>query len=98
LQDQVTGLRMLPIDSVFSRFPRIVRDVAAKLGKEVDLVVEGKDTELDRSVLEEIGDPLGHLVRNALDHGIESPADRIAAGKPREGRIRLSARHADGMI
>ena len=98
LQDQVTGLRMLPIDTVFSRFPRVVRDVAAKLGKEVALVVEGKDTELDRSVLEEVGDPLGHLVRNSLDHGIESPEVREATGKPRQGKVRLAARHADGMI
>jgi two-component system chemotaxis sensor kinase CheA len=98
LQDQVTGLRMLPIDTVFSRFPRVVRDVSAKLGKDVALVVEGKDTELDRSVLEEVGDPLGHLVRNSLDHGIELPDAREAAGKPRQGRVRLTARHADGMI
>jgi len=98
LQDQVTGLRMLPIETVFNRFPRVVRDLAAKLGKEVELVVEGKETELDRSVLEEVGDPLGHLVRNALDHGIETPEVRVAAGKPPSGRLRLSARHADGQI
>src|SRR5262249_30403591 len=77
---------------------RVVRDVAAKLDKEVALVVDGKETELDRSVLEEVGDPLGHLVRNSLDHGIEPPEVREAAGKPRQGRIRLAARHADGMI
>jgi two-component system chemotaxis sensor kinase CheA len=98
LQDQVTGLRMLPIDTVFSRFPRVVRDVSAKLGKDVALVVDGKETELDRSVLEEVGDPLGHLVRNSLDHGIEPPDARVAAGKPAQGRLGLSARHADGMI
>jgi two-component system chemotaxis sensor kinase CheA len=98
LQDQVTGLRMLPIDTVFSRFPRVVRDIAAKLGKDVALVVEGKETELDRSVLEEVGDPLGHLVRNSLSHGIEPAEARIAAGKPAQGRLVLSARHADGMI
>jgi two-component system chemotaxis sensor kinase CheA len=98
LQDRVTGLRMLPIETIFSRFPRVVRDIAAKLTKDVELVVEGKETELDRSVLEEVGDPLGHLVRNALDHGIESPAERIAAGKPGRGRIHLGAKHADGMI
>lgn len=98
LQDQVTGLRMLPIDTVFSRFPRVVRDIAAKLGKDVALVVEGKETELDRSVLEEVGDPLGHLVRNSLSHGIEPAETRIAAGKPAQGRLVLSARHADGMI
>lgn len=98
LQDQVTGLRMLPIESVFNRFPRVIRDIASRLEKEVVLDIEGKETELDRSVLEEVGDPLGHLVRNALDHGIEGPDDRLAAGKPREGHIRLTARHADGQI
>jgi two-component system, chemotaxis family, sensor kinase CheA len=98
LQDQVTGLRMLPIETVFNRFPRVVRDIAAKLDKEVQLVIEGKETELDRSVLEEVGDPLGHLVRNALDHGLESAAERKALGKPVPGTVRLTARHADGRI
>lgn len=98
LQDRVTGLRMLPIETIFNRFPRVARDISARLGKEVELVVEGKETELDRSVLDEVGDPLGHIVRNALDHGLETPDVRTAAGKPAMGRIRLSARHADGMI
>ena len=98
LQDQVTGLRMLPIETVFNRFPRVVRDIAARLDKEVQLVIEGKETELDRSVLEEVGDPLGHLVRNALDHGVETPDERRAAGKPRPATVRLTARHADGRI
>ncbi|MFN8629870.1 MAG: chemotaxis protein CheA [Chloroflexota bacterium] len=98
LQDQVTGLRMLPIETVFNRFPRVVRDVAQKEGKEVALIIDGKETELDRSVLEEIGDPLGHLIRNSLTHGIETPEERIAAGKSSEGQLRLNARHADGMI
>jgi two-component system chemotaxis sensor kinase CheA len=98
LQDQVTGLRMLPIETVFNRFPRVVRDIAAKEGKEVALIIEGKETELDRSVLEVIGDPLGHLIRNSLTHGIETPEERIAAGKSSEGQLRLNARHADGMI
>lgn len=98
LQDQVTGLRMLPIETVFNRFPRVVRDIAQRLEKEVQLVIEGKETELDRSVLEEVGDPLGHLVRNALDHGLESPAERKALGKPLPGTVRLTARHADGRI
>jgi len=98
LQDQVTGLRMLPIESVFSRFPRVVRDIATRLGKSVRLEIEGKETELDRSVLEEVGDPLGHLVRNALDHGLESADERRAAGKNPEGLVRLAARHADGQI
>jgi two-component system chemotaxis sensor kinase CheA len=98
LQDQVTGLRMLPIETVFNRFPRAVRDIAARLNKEVQLVIEGKETELDRSVLDEVGDPLGHLVRNALDHGIETPEERRAAGKPAVGTVHLTARHADGRI
>jgi two-component system chemotaxis sensor kinase CheA len=98
LQDQVTGLRMLPIETVFNRFPRVVRDVAQKEGKEVALIIDGKETELDRSVLEEIGDPLGHLIRNSLTHGIETPEERIAAGKSSEGQLRLNARHSDGMI
>ena len=98
LQDQVTGLRMLPIETVFNRFPRVVRDIAARLQKEVQLVIEGKETELDRSVLEEVGDPLGHLVRNALDHGLETTKDRLALGKPQIGTVRLTARHSDGRI
>ncbi len=98
LQEQVMKSRMLPIETVFSRLPRVVRDVSAKQGKQVDLVVEGKDTELDRSVIEEIGDPLIHLIRNAIDHGLESPEERIACGKPPTGTIRLSARHADSHI
>jgi two-component system chemotaxis sensor kinase CheA len=98
LQDQVTGLRMLPIETVFNRFPRVVRDIAAKFHKDVQLVIEGKETELDRSVLEEVGDPLGHLVRNALDHGIESPDERRKLGKSLPATVRLTARHADGRI
>jgi two-component system chemotaxis sensor kinase CheA len=98
LQDQVTGLRMLPIETVFNRFPRVVRDIAMRLNKEVQLVIEGKETELDRSVLEEVGDPLGHLVRNALDHGIEPPEERRALGKSEPATVRLTARHADGRI
>jgi two-component system chemotaxis sensor kinase CheA len=98
LQDQVTGLRMLPIETIFNRFPRVVRDTAARLSKEVQLVIEGKETELDRSVLEEVGDPLGHLVRNALDHGIESSEERVQLGKPVPATVRLAARHADGRI
>jgi two-component system chemotaxis sensor kinase CheA len=98
LQDQVTGLRMLPIEAVFNRFPRVVRDIAMRLDKEVQLVIEGKETELDRSVLEEVGDPLGHLVRNALDHGVETREERRALGKPLPATVRLTARHADGRI
>ena len=98
LQDQVTGLRMLAIETVFNRFPRVVRDIAARLNKEVQLVIEGKETELDRSVLEEVGDPLSHLVRNALDHGLETPDERRALGKSLPATVRLTARHSDGRI
>lgn len=90
---QVAGLktRMVPIDMVFRKFPRLVRDVARSLQKEVELVVRGEDTELDKTMVELIGDPLVHLVRNSLDHGLELPAARGAAGKPRQGTIRLQA-------
>jgi two-component system chemotaxis sensor kinase CheA len=98
LQEQVMKSRMLPVESVFNRLPRVVRDVAAKQGKQVDFIVEGKDTELDRSVIEEIGDPLLHLIRNGVDHGLETPAERTAAGKPPVGTLRLSAKHADSYI
>ncbi len=98
LQEQVMKSRMLPVESVFSRLPRVVRDVATKQGKQIDFIVEGKDTELDRSVIEEIGDPLLHLIRNAVDHGIETPEARAAVGKPAVGRLRLEARHADSFI
>ena len=98
LQEQVMKSRMLPIESVFSRLPRVVRDISAKQGKQVDFIIEGKDTELDRSVIEEIGDPLLHLIRNSVDHGLEPPEERIAAGKPPVGKLRLSAHHADSHI
>jgi two-component system chemotaxis sensor kinase CheA len=98
LQEQVMKSRMLPVESVFNRLPRVVRDVASKQGKQIDFIVEGKDTELDRSVIEEIGDPLIHLIRNAVDHGLETPEERLAAGKPTTGRLRLEARHADSFI
>jgi two-component system chemotaxis sensor kinase CheA len=98
LQEQVMKSRMLPVESVFNRLPRVVRDVAAKQGKQIEFIIEGKDTELDRSVIEEIGDPLLHLIRNGVDHGIETPEERIAAGKPPVGRLRLSAQHADSFI
>ncbi|HET8791905.1 MAG TPA: chemotaxis protein CheA [Modicisalibacter sp.] len=98
LQEAVMSIRMMPMDYVFSRFPRLVRDLAAKLGKDVELVTEGKSTELDKSLIERIIDPLTHLVRNSLDHGIESPDAREAAGKPRSGRLTLSAQHQGGNI
>ena len=97
---QTTGLktRMVPIETVFRKFPRLVRDVANSLGKEVDLVVRGEDTELDKTMVELIGDPLIHLVRNSLDHGLEMPDRRVATGKPRKGTIRLEARQEGDQI
>ncbi|OPY29876.1 MAG: chemotaxis protein CheA [Methanocella sp. PtaU1.Bin125] len=92
LQNEVMRIRMLPVDNVFNRFPRIVRDLAKKEGKEIELIIEGQDTELDRTVLDEISDPLNHMIRNAVDHGIEAPDVRVAAGKPACGTIRLIAR------
>ena len=98
LQEAVMSIRMVPMDYVFSRFPRQVRDLAGKLGKQVELVTEGKSTELDKSLVERIIDPLTHLVRNSLDHGIETPDRREAAGKPRCGRLTLAAQHQGGNI
>jgi two-component system chemotaxis sensor kinase CheA len=98
LQAMVMQIRLIPIDAVFMRFPRLVRDVASKLGKHVDLQLIGKETELDRTVVDAIGDPLVHLVRNSLDHGLESPEERVAAGKPPTGRVTMEARHAGGSI
>nr|WP_299380106.1 chemotaxis protein CheA [uncultured Halomonas sp.] len=98
LQEAVMSIRMMPMDYVFSRFPRLVRDLADKLKKDVELVTEGKSTELDKSLIERIIDPLTHLVRNSLDHGIESPDVREAKGKPRGGKLTLSAQHQGGNI
>lgn len=93
LQSVVMKVRMVPIEQVFNRFPRMVRDLAKELNKEIEFLIEGKETELDRTVIDEIGDPLIHLLRNAVDHGIESPAVRAQLGKPRLGTIILRARH-----
>lgn len=98
IRNSTLSLRMVAIGETFSRFRRVVRDLAAKLSKRVRLVIEGGDTELDKAVVEKIGDPLMHLVRNALDHGLESPAERLAAGKPEEAVLRLSAQHDSGSI
>ncbi|MCE8034499.1 MAG: chemotaxis protein CheA [Halomonas sp.] len=98
LQESVMSIRMIPMDFVFSRFPRVVRETAAKLGKEIELTTEGESTELDKSLTERIIDPLTHLVRNSLDHGIEPPDVREAAGKPRTGKLVLSAKHQGGNI
>lgn len=98
LQEVIMSVRMLPISFVFSRFPRVVRDLAAKLGKQVELKTLGESTELDKGLIEKIADPLTHLVRNSLDHGIESPEKRLAAGKPEKGTITLKASHQGGNI
>lgn len=93
LQSVVMQVRMVPIEQVFDRFPRMVRDLAKKLNKKINLVLEGKETEMDRTVIDEIGDPMVHLIRNSIDHGIEKPEERISKGKPEVGTITLSARH-----
>lgn len=98
LQESVMKIRMMPISFVFSRFPRLVRDLGQQLGKEIDLVLVGESTELDKTVMEKIGDPMVHLVRNSLDHGIEKPDKRTAAGKSRRGTITLNAYHQSGNI
>ncbi|HEY4805191.1 MAG TPA: chemotaxis protein CheW, partial [Paraburkholderia sp.] len=98
LQEAVMSIRMMPMDYVFSRFPRLVRDLAAKLGKQVELVTFGQATELDKSLIERIIDPLTHLVRNSLDHGIETVEARRAAGKDGTGQLVLSAAHHGGNI
>ncbi|EJP33182.1 putative chemotaxis protein CheA [Selenomonas sp. FOBRC9] len=93
LQNIVMKVRMVPVSAVFNRFPRMVRDVSKELGKEINLTIEGEETELDRTVIDEIGDPIMHLLRNSLDHGVESPDKREAKGKPRVGEVGLIARH-----
>ena len=93
LQNVVMQVRMVPIEQVFDRFPRMVRDLSKKLNKKIDMVVEGKETEMDRTVIDEIGDPMVHIIRNSIDHGIELPADRMARGKSDTGTIHLIARH-----
>lgn len=98
LQESVMSIRMMPMEYVFSRFPRLVRDLASKLNKQVELTLLGSSTELDKSLIERIIDPLTHLVRNSLDHGIEDPATRIAAGKQPVGNLTLSAEHQGGNI
>ena len=98
LQEGVMRTRMQPIGNAWQKLPRIVRDLSAELGKDIELEMHGADTELDRQVLERIKDPLTHMVRNSADHGLESRAERIAAGKPEKGTIRLSAYHEGGHI
>ena len=98
LQESVMSIRMIPMSIVFNRFPRMLRDLAAKLGKKVDFITHGEATELDKSLVEKLTDPLTHLVRNSLDHGIELPEDRLAVGKPEHGSLTLSASHQGGSI
>ncbi|PKL08799.1 MAG: chemotaxis protein CheA [Spirochaetae bacterium HGW-Spirochaetae-7] len=98
LRDNAMGMRMLPIGSTFNKFRRVVRDLSAELGKNVDLVAVGADTELDKTVIERLNDPLVHIIRNSLDHGIESPADRVAVGKTATGTIRLAAEHSGANV
>ena len=98
MQESVMQTRMQPIGNIWGKFPRIVRDLAAQLDKQVDLVMVGKETELDKTLVEAIKDPLTHIVRNSVDHGIESPADRVAAGKPATGRLELRSFHEGGQV
>ncbi|GAB4058760.1 chemotaxis protein CheW [Uliginosibacterium sediminicola] len=98
LQASVMSVRMLPISTVFSRFPRVVRDLSQKLDKKVQLLLTGEHTELDKTLVERIADPLTHLVRNSLDHGIEAPAERLAAGKAEQGTLTLRAYHQSGNV
>ena len=98
LHESVMQVRMLPISFTFNRFPRMVRDLSRQLNKKIDLVVKGEQTELDKTVMEKIGDPLVHLLRNSLDHGIETPAERVKAGKPETGVVSLNAFHQGGNI
>ncbi|WP_441005284.1 chemotaxis protein CheA [Xanthomonas sp. WHRI 1810A] len=98
LLDGALAMRMVPIGDTFNRFQRVVRDVSEDLGKEIELLISGADTELDKALVERIGDPLMHLVRNAMDHGIEMPQVRLAAGKPARGQLRLNAFHDSGSI
>lgn len=98
LQDHVMAVRAQPVKAVFQRMPRLVRELAQTLGKEVRLVLEGENTEVDKTIIEELADPLTHMIRNSMDHGLETPEDRIAAGKSPEGTIRLIAEHRAGRI
>ncbi|MDS9470602.1 chemotaxis protein CheA [Sporosarcina pasteurii] len=98
LQNIILNMRMIPVETVFNRFPTMVRQLARELNKKVKLEIIGAETELDRTVIDEIGDPLVHLIRNALDHGIESPEERVANGKPEEGIVKLSAYHSGNNV
>ena len=98
LQEEVMGMRMLPIGNIFNKFPRMIHDMSQRVGKDIHVVIHGEETEMDRMMIEEIYDPLIHLVRNSVDHGIEPPAERLAAGKPEYGTLTMAARHEQGRI
>jgi two-component system chemotaxis sensor kinase CheA len=98
LQEGVMAVRMQPLKALFQRFPRIVRDLSRKLGKSVRLELDGEATEVDKTIIEELSDPLTHMIRNCMDHGLETPEERQAAGKPEQGVVRLSAEHRNGRI
>jgi len=98
LRDTTMNIRMLPIGTTFSKFKRLVRDLSSELGKEIELTTDGAETELDKTVIEKLGDPLVHIIRNSIDHGIEHPDERVAAGKPRKGTVRLSAIHSGAHV
>ncbi len=98
LRDSTLGIRMLPIGTTFNKYRRLVRDLSAELGKQIDLVTSGEETELDKTVIERLGDPLVHLLRNSIDHGVEPPEERLAAGKPPRGTVRLTAEHSGGAV
>jgi two-component system chemotaxis sensor kinase CheA len=98
LQEAVMAIRTQPVKSVFQRMPRLVRETAAQTGKEARLLIEGETTEVDKTVIERLGEPLTHMIRNAIDHGLETPEERVAAGKPAEGTVKLSAEHRGGRI
>jgi two-component system chemotaxis sensor kinase CheA len=98
MQQAMMSTRMIPISVIFSKFPRLVRDLSRKLGKSVELVVSGEETEIDRSVVEALSDPLTHIIRNALDHGMEFPEERVRLGKSEKGKVTVSARRQGGMI
>src|SRR5439155_12716591 len=98
LQETVMDVRMLPIRHVFERFPRLVRDLARETGKEIELILEGEATRIDKAIIDEIGEPLVHLIRNSVDHGIETPEERVARGKTRTGTILLSATQESSQV
>src|SRR6185369_7272565 len=98
LQETVMDIRMLPIRHVFERFPRMVRDLARAQGKEIELIIEGEGTRVDKAIIDEIGEPLVHMLRNGVDHGIEKPAERLARGKTPTGTILLSAAQESNQV